>query len=204
MARVPYINQSELSTEYRDLLTRPANVFRALANSPDLLRAYMQFGMWMRTQCELDPRLRELAILQVGYMMKNEYEYSHHLKIAGDYGVTDEDIRALIASNEGKPNELGEVERLVLAASQQMTDDGTITDEVWAALSNHLDVARIVELVMIVTFYGCNARVLSTLQVDLEPEYAHYLTTFPLDASDTSMAGRSPEPADIHGKIQGM
>jgi alkylhydroperoxidase family enzyme len=136
--------------------------------------------------------------------MKNEYEYSHHLKIARDYGVTEEDIRALIASNEGKPNELGEVERLVLAASQQMTDNGTITDEVWAALSNHLDVARIVELVMIVTFYGCNARVLSTLQVDLEPEYEHYLAAFPLDASDTSMAGRSPEPADIHGKIQGM
>jgi alkylhydroperoxidase family enzyme len=204
MARVPYINQSELPAEYRDLLTRPANVFRALANSPDLLRSYMQFGMWMRTQCALDPRLRELAILQVGYMMKNEYEYSHHLKIARDYGVTEEDIRALIASNEGKPNELGEVERLVLAASQQMTDNGTITDEVWAALSNHLDVARIVELVMIVTFYGCNARVLSTLQVDLEPEYEHYLAAFPLDASDTSMAGRSPEPADIHGKIQGM
>jgi alkylhydroperoxidase family enzyme len=201
MARVPYINQSELPAEYRDLLSRPANVFRALANSPDLLRAYMQFGMWMRTQCALDPRLRELAILQVGYMMKNEYEYSHHVKIAGDYGVSDEDIRALIASNEGKPNELGDVERLVLAASREMTDNGTVSDDVWLALSSHLDEARMVELVMIVTFYGCNARVLSTLQVDLEPEYAHYLTTFPLDASITSPVGGSAGPAVTRPKI---
>jgi alkylhydroperoxidase family enzyme len=201
MARVPYINQSELPAEYRDLLSRPANVFRALANSPDLLRAYMQFGMWMRTQCALDPRLRELAILQVGYMMKNEYEYSHHVKIAGDYGVSDEDIRALIASNEGKPNELGDVERLVLAASREMTDNGTVSDDVWLALSSHLDEARMVELVMIVTFYGCNARVLSTLQVDLEPEYAHYLTTFPLDASITSPGGGSTGPAVTRPKI---
>lgn len=193
MARVPYINQSELPTEYRDLLSRPANVFRALANSPDLLRAYMQFGMWMRTECALDPRLRELAILQVSYMMKNEYEYSHHVKIAGDYGVSDDDIRALIASNEGSHNELGEVERLVLAASRQMTDNGTISDDVWLALTSHLDAARMVELVMIVTFYGCNARVLSTLQVDVEPEYAHYLTTFPLEPIETSIAGASTE-----------
>ncbi|WP_083510198.1 carboxymuconolactone decarboxylase family protein [Pseudarthrobacter sulfonivorans] len=202
MARVPYINQSDLPAEYRDLLTRPANVFRALANSPELLRAYLQFGMWIRTECALDARLRELAILQVSYMMKNEYEYSHHVKIGGEYGVSNEDIRALIASNEGRPNGLGEVERLVLDASRQMTDDGAISDDVWLALSSHLDAARMVELVMIVTFYGCNARVLSTLQVDVEPEYAHYLTAFPLEPSKTSIGGASAERATTRQSIE--
>lgn len=180
MARVPYVNQSDLPIEYQDLLSRPANVFRALANSPDLLRAYMQFGMWMRNDCLLDPRLRELAILQASYTMKNEYEFSHHIKIGKQFGVSNEDIRSMIADSAGQPNELGPVERLVLDASRQMTDAGTITDDVWAALSQHLDAGRVVELVMIVTFYGCNARVLSTLKVDVEPEYAEYLKIFPI------------------------
>lgn len=34
MARVPYQNAADLPEEYRDLLARPINLFRALSNSP--------------------------------------------------------------------------------------------------------------------------------------------------------------------------
>ena len=186
MARVPYVNQSDLPDGYRELLSRPANVFRALANSPDLLRAYLQFGMWIRSECELDPRVRELAILQVGYLAGSEYEFSHHVKIGHDFGVSDDDINALIADNAGRPHQLGELERLVLTATREITEDGNVTDETWEALSGHLEVARLVELVMVVTFYGCITRILSILRIDVEPEYAGYLKTFPLNQSSKS------------------
>jgi hypothetical protein len=43
-----------------------------------------------------------------------------------------------------------------------MTADGSMTDQTWEALSKHLEVARLVELVIVSTFYGAITRVLST------------------------------------------
>ena len=40
-------------------------------------------------------RLRELAILQVGYVSRIAYEYAHHIEIGRGVGVSDEDLRAL-------------------------------------------------------------------------------------------------------------
>ena len=48
-------------------------------------------GGVIRYKSKLDPRLRERAILQVGWMEKSEYEFTHHVKIGKEFGVTDED-----------------------------------------------------------------------------------------------------------------
>lgn len=179
MARVPYIDRSELPEESRDLLDRPENVFRALANSPDLLRAYMDFGMWMRTKCELDPRLRELAILQVSYWTRSEYEFSHHIKIGAEYGVARADVLAMFARNAGRPADHGAVEAAVLDAARQMATVGDVDDISWKALEANLAPARIVELVTVVNFYVCIARILTTMRVEVEPDYVHYLADYP-------------------------
>jgi hypothetical protein len=78
----------------------------------------------------------------------------------------------------------------VLAAAPEMTADGSMTDQTWEALSKHLEVARLVELVIVSTFYGAITRVLSTLQVDVEPKYGGYLQTFPW-ASRRNREGRA-------------
>ena len=39
-ARVPYLNQEDLSDENKDLLKRPIWLTRALVNSPDTARAF--------------------------------------------------------------------------------------------------------------------------------------------------------------------
>ena len=58
------------------------------------------------TRCKLDPRLRELAILQVGYLAKSPYEYSHHVKIGREFGVSDDDIRAIGEETAGRASKL--------------------------------------------------------------------------------------------------
>ena len=76
MARLPYRNKSDLAPEDQDLLARDANIFRALAHSPNALRAFHRLGGFIRFKSRLDPRLRELAILQVGYLTRAPYELS--------------------------------------------------------------------------------------------------------------------------------
>jgi alkylhydroperoxidase family enzyme len=180
MALVPYLSESDLAEEDRPLLARPINLFRALANSPDALRTHAEFGEWIRHRCELDPRLRELAILQVGYLTASPYEWSHHIKIGHDFGVSDDDVTALVAATAGREHGLGEVETAVLAAAREITADTRMTDETWAVLLGHLGRARLVDLVIVISFYNAVIRILATLQIDVEPDYERYLEAFPL------------------------
>jgi hypothetical protein len=63
MARVPYLDASDLPPEHRDILARPIALNRAMANSPNAARAFAVPAMYIRDRSRLDPRLRELAIL---------------------------------------------------------------------------------------------------------------------------------------------
>lgn len=183
MALVPYLSESDLPEEDRSLLARPINLFRALANSPEALRNHAAFGEWIRHGCELDPRLRELAILQVGYLTASPYEWSHHIKIGHDFGVSDEDVTALIAATAGQEHGLGEVETAVLSAAREITRDKRMADETWKVLHGHLGKARLVDLVIVISFYNAVIRILGTLQIDVEPDYERYLEAFPLPES---------------------
>jgi alkylhydroperoxidase family enzyme len=86
MARLPYVDKSDLAPENQDLLARNITLHRALAHSPNGLRAFGGLGQFIRHKSRLDPRVRELAILQVGYLARAPYEWSHHVKIGRDFG----------------------------------------------------------------------------------------------------------------------
>ncbi len=179
MARVPYLDQSDLPAEHKDLLARNINLFRAMVHSPNGARAFHGLGEFIRHTSRLDPRLRELAILQVGYMTKSVYEYTHHIKIGRDFGVSDDDLRALAAETAGKPSRLEPLARTVLRAAREMTQGFAISDETFAALRQDLDYERLTDLVLTIAFYNAVVRFLATMQIDNEPEYQKFLDEFP-------------------------
>ena len=181
MSRVPYVNRDDLTPEFQYLLDRPISLYRGLANSPEALAVHQKFGKWVRWESALDPRLRELLILHVGYLTKSPYEFSHHIKISQDFGVTEDEIRQLIRYSNGQGCTLSEIDQLALAAARQLTENLSISDETWAALAKHFDPPRLTDIVLVVSFYNSVVRVLSGLQIDVEPEYQKYLDAFPLD-----------------------
>ena len=182
MARVPYLSKSDLPAADQDLLAREITLHRALVNSPKGARAFLGLGKFIRHESRLDPRLRELAILQVGYLARSPYEYSHHIKIGREFGVTDADIRAMIDETDGRPTSLDAVTKLVLKAAREMTTDLAVSDATFAGLGQHLDHERLVDLVMTIAFYCGVVRLLASLQIDVEDEYRRYLAEFPLPA----------------------
>jgi alkylhydroperoxidase family enzyme len=180
MARVPYLDKSDLSPEYHDILARPIALNRALANSPNAARAMNGLAMYIRHQSKLDPRLRELAILQVGYLAKSAYEYSHHVKIGREAGVTDDDIRAIGEETAGRPTRLDALSKTVLRAAREMTDDLAMSDATFAELEKALGREQVIDLTLVIAFYNAVVRLLGTLQIDVEPEYQRYLAEHPL------------------------
>lgn len=182
MARLPYLDPEDLAPEDRELLQRTISLNRVLAHSPAAMRPFQRFANWIRFKCRLDPRLRELAILQVGWVAKSPYEWSHHVKIGYDFGVTDDDIRALIADSRGGPSNLTELERAVLSAARQMANEISLADETFAVLRRHLSNENIVDLLLIISEYCGVVRFLAAMQVDVEPDYQPHLDAFPLEA----------------------
>jgi alkylhydroperoxidase family enzyme len=180
MARVPYLDKSDLPPELHDILARPIALNRAMANSPHAARAFAVPATYIRHQSKLDPRLRELAILQVGYLAKSPYEYSHHVKIGREFGVTDDDIRAIGEETAGRPTELDTLSQTVLRAAREMTDGLAMSDATFAALEKALGREQVIDLTLTIAFYNAVVRLLATLQIDVEPEYQPYLEQHPL------------------------
>jgi alkylhydroperoxidase family enzyme len=182
MARVPYLEVSDLAPEHQDLLKRRITLNQALVNSPNAARAFDGLGMFIRFQSKLDPRLRELAILQVGWLTRSPYEWSHHVKLGLDFGASEDDIRALIDDTAGKPTHLDDLAKTVLRAAREMTLDGAMSDSTFAILRQALGNELIVDLTITIGFYNAVVRVLATLQIDVEDDYMPYLEKFPLPA----------------------
>jgi alkylhydroperoxidase family enzyme len=149
-------------------------------NSPEAARSFSGLGRYIRFHSRLDPRLREMAILQVGYVTRSPYEYSHHIKIGREFGVTDEDIRAIELDTQGQSTGLSPLERAVLRAARELAAQPNLSDATFAELKQGLNNEQLVDLLLTISFYCCVVRLLAALQIDVEEDYMQYLREFPL------------------------
>ncbi len=182
MARLPYLTQDDLKPEDKGLLSRDINLYRILVHNPEAMRAFSGLGGYIRHRTKLDPRLRELAILQIGWLARSPYEWSHHIKIGHEFGVTDADIEGLIAESSGQPSRLEPLAQLVLKAAREIHAGPGIGYGTFAALRAALDNESIVDLTVTASFYCAVVRLLASFEIDVEESYLPYLKRFPLPA----------------------
>lgn len=178
MARVPYVGEmagsgpNELQdiygyiTEHRGSVI---NLYRAIANQPNALRAFMDTSRYIREGSELPPRLRELATLATAYVLDAPYERLHHIPIARRVGVTEEQLAAFPRWQDHDC--FSPVERAVLAYADQVARTRDVDDATFAAVREHLSVGATIDLVLTVAWYHCVAAILGPLHVDLEAKY---------------------------------
>lgn len=180
MARLPYLNVEDLAESDQDILKRPINLHRALAHSTEGARAFGKVGSWIRFGSQLDPKLRELVILQVGWLAKSPYEWSHHVKIGKDFGLSDAEIEAVKQETSGKTSQLPELYRIALKAAREMAVDGGMAEKTYADLATELSHELMVDLVIVIAFYCGVVRLLASLGIDVEPSYQPHLDAHPL------------------------
>jgi alkylhydroperoxidase family enzyme len=180
MARIAYLDKKDLPPDQQKLLDKPVNITRAMVNSPKAHVALLGVGHHIRHHSKLDKRLREMAILQVGYTTREAYEWTHHLKIRGEFNVSDDDVRALMDDSAGKPTKLDKLTKAVLQAARVLTTDRVIPDDVFAVLKANFDAEEIIDLLVAIGYYNGLVRVMSALQIDVEDDYMPLLQQFPL------------------------
>lgn len=141
-----------------------SNVVLTLANHPELAAHFLAFSSYLRKQSTLPARLRELVILRVAWRYQCDYEWAHHVNLAGHAGVTPAECEAVKDGPEG--GDWAELERQVLGAADQLCDLGRIEGATWDALAAHFDKHLLLDLIFTVGGYATLAWALNSLGVE--------------------------------------
>jgi alkylhydroperoxidase family enzyme len=150
------------------------SIFQMLLNHPRLAGPFNDFLATMLWHGALDPRLRELVIMRIGWLTGCDYEWTQHWRVASGLGVSADDllgVRDWQAHNSvGGVGGFGPTERAVLAATDDVVRDGAVSAESWAACERELNGDRtvLIELVTAIGGWRMVASILRSLEVPLE------------------------------------
>ena len=177
MQRVPPAEfGSALKERLEELWGKPPNLYRALANHPELLAAWAEFSKVLRHDTRTPRALRELVILRGAQVARSEYEWASHLPMARKAGVREAQIQALARWRDSA--EFDAREKAALELCEAVTA-GSVGDEVYARVSKHFDHAEYVEVAMVAAFYAMVARMLDAMRVQIEPDKQSYSPRLP-------------------------
>jgi alkylhydroperoxidase family enzyme len=150
MARLPYADISERLPQL--------NIFKLIANAQTAYRPFMAYGGVLLRDLEVDPVVREQAILRVAALTPGaEYEWVQHEAIGRAVGMTDEQIEAC---RSGDPDDL------VLRFTEEVVRDASPSDATFAAMAESFSPREIIELILVIGQYMMLARLMATAQID--------------------------------------
>lgn len=137
------------------------NLFKVLVKHLNLLKSYTPFAMQIGRQTILPARDKEIIILRTATLCKENYETSHHLYIAREAGLSDDEIEAAKHGGEA----LSPFDRVLIRAVEELVKDHCISNETWAALSKRYTPEQLIEAVFMVGNYTLMAMVTNSLNI---------------------------------------
>ena len=173
MPRPAPVDPAQVSPRTRETLEAlpDLGVFRMVAHAETALRPWLRLGGALLGSLELDPKLRELAILRVAQLTGCDYERAQHEGIAEGVGASPEQVAAVVAGR-ADGEEFDPTEALVLRfVAEAIENDGAgpeLTAEVEAALSAR----ELIELLLVVSHYHGLALLLNTTGLEPDPPSA--------------------------------
>lgn len=168
MARMSYVNPSEAPPRVREAFENipQLNVFKIAAHSTSAFRPFLRYGGTLLARLELDPVLREQAILRVSVLADCDYERVQHEAIARGIGMTQAQIAT---ATDGEADGEG-VEALVYRLVAETLRDNRATPATTDALIAELGERGVVELLLVVGQYHGLAVLMNTVEIDLDEE----------------------------------
>jgi len=142
-----------------------SNIFTTLVRHPGLFRKWSPFGGKLLTG-KLPARDRELLILRTGWRTQAEYEWGQHVRIALNSDITEAEVERVKAGPDDPAWD--PFDAALLRATDELHDDGCITDATWATLADRYTTQQLIEVPMVVGQYHLVGFTLNSLGVQRE------------------------------------
>ena len=142
------------------------NIYAVLANHPLLFSKWKHFSGYILRDSTLDPRSRELLILRTAVRNEVAYEWGYHVKLGRRIGMSNADFRLAKTLDIGP--DVGERDRALLQAADELFSIRSVSDETWALLGNHFHERQLVDLVFTVGQYNLVAMAIKALGIELD------------------------------------
>ncbi len=167
MPRLPYREPDSAPEPIREVIAdTPLALLRVIAHADTAFEPWLRYSNTLLRKLELDPLLRELAILQVAHLSGSDYEWGQHVPIAESFGASPAQIAAVDADRDGEDSH-GPDQSAVLAFTREVVQQGAAGEEALAALRMRLGDRQVIELLLVIGNYLGLARLIAT--VGLEP-----------------------------------
>jgi alkylhydroperoxidase family enzyme len=148
------------------------NNLGTFAHHPALATAFFTFNGHVLLASTISPRQRELLVLRVAALRDAAYEWAQHVVLAGDAGITDEEIERV---RRGPGAEGWSVlEGALVAAADELVSDARIGDATWAVLAAELDQQQLLDVVFTVGAYDVLAMAFRTFDVEFDDDLRRY------------------------------
>jgi len=170
MQRIPLVDidsaPDEVQSTFRALPVR-LNIFRMMAHAPTSFRPLMRLGASILSAQQLEPELREYAILLAANSFGGRYEWIQHVPIAEACGATREQIDA-VEKGDLEAACFDEREQAFLAFVDESARNVRCSDSTFAAMKEHFSDREIVETILTIGYYQMLARLTECTDTELD------------------------------------
>lgn len=171
MPRLSEPNPEDLSPEqksiYDDIASSPRGgvrgPFKVLIHSPGLCDRVQKLGAFVRYDCSVPQKLREMAILVTARHLSAEYEWFAHEPHAVEAGLAQEIVESIRAGERPSFNETAE--EVVYNFTTELQKTSRVSDPTYQAALAEFGERGVVDLVGLLGHYTLIAMTLNTFEV---------------------------------------
>ena len=170
MSRIPLATAEQQPEEIRQWMVRRGdlNVFRLLANAPHVFAGWTPMVDELFESPTFSLRMREVIILRVAHLQGSRYELAQHTGIARTAGLTEQQINAIVDTDDLDAAGFSGTERTALDVVTELCSTHRLRDDSFATAHAAFGDEAFTELLMIISCYFGLALVLNAVDLDVD------------------------------------
>jgi 4-carboxymuconolactone decarboxylase len=175
--RLVPMDTEKMSEECKEILKRipgdalkgryaPVNVLGTLMYNPGTLKPFLDYWVTSKLKMGLSVREQELVILRMAVQYRCNYVWKHHVPVAMEFGVTQEEL-ALVRKLP-LPDGFNTREEALLILTDHMVNDRDLSEELYGKYGRKLKDTELVDLISLVSQYVLFTLMNNVLRVEVE------------------------------------
>jgi 4-carboxymuconolactone decarboxylase len=170
MSRIPLASIEQQPEPIREFVAHRGNlnVFRLLANAPRVFVGWAQMVDELFDSPTFSLRMREVVILRVAHLQGSRYELAQHVAIAQGAGLTEQQIDAIVDTDDLDAAGFSHTERTALDVVTELCSTHRLRDDTFATAQTVFGDEALTELLMLVSCYYGLALVLNAADLDVD------------------------------------